>query len=573
MKSIKLSLLLPLCLLGVVAIAQVTQPGREAAVVVSRHGDGPGEIRLVLQITVDGLRADLLARYRKSFGDGGFRRLLDEGASFGNAHYRHANTETIVGHTTLATGATPAVHGMIGNAWLDRESGELGYNLEDPDHPALPTRKGQRGAAQVDPAQKAARSDGRSPRAILAPTFSDSLAAYTAGKSKIFAVSGKDRGAIPMAGHAGKAFWFSTDTTDFTTSTYYYDAYPDWAADWNAERKAQSRAGRSWELGSEPESYLLIDQDDRPYEADLRGYGRTFPHPFGKLGDPYFATRLLVSPVADELVADFAKSLILGEGVGSDDVPDYLALSFSSVDAVNHFFGPSSLENEEAVRALDRTLADLFAFIDEQIGLDGVLVVLSADHGMADMPEYMSSLGYEVGRIDPDEVVAAANGVGKEFGIEEVVELFYRPYVYLDRKKIAAAGKDPLEIEREVAAAIARIDGIAVAAPTHDLGGVAQDPSIPLIRNNQHGARSGDIYVAQRPYWFLFEKGPIACMHGSPWQYDTHVPIIFWGGGIEPGRSMRRVHPSDVAPSLAAILGITPPASASGSVLVELGGD
>ena len=129
MKSIKLSLLLPLCLLGVVAIAQVTQPGREAAVVVSRHGDGSAEIRLVLQITVDGLRADLLARYRKSFGDGGFRRLLDEGTSFGNAHYRHANTETIVGHTTLATGATPAVHGMIGNAWLDRESGELGYNL------------------------------------------------------------------------------------------------------------------------------------------------------------------------------------------------------------------------------------------------------------------------------------------------------------------------------------------------------------------------------------------------------------------------------------------------------------
>ena len=177
--------------------------------------------RLVLQITVDGLRADLLERYAANFGEGGFAYLQDRGAVFSNAHYLHANTETIVGHTTLATGATPAVHGMVGNVWRDPESGELGYNIEDPEAPLLPTRKEQVKGAQVDPAQKRARSSGRSPRGILAPTFSDTLRIGTAGGAKVFGISGKDRSAVAMAGQTGTAYWYSTDTGDFQTSRYY----------------------------------------------------------------------------------------------------------------------------------------------------------------------------------------------------------------------------------------------------------------------------------------------------------------------------------------------------------------
>jgi len=189
------------------------------------YAESKADVKLVLQITIDGLRADLLNRYQKNFAKGGFRYLLDEGVVYTNAHYQHANTETIVGHTTLATGAFPSTHGMVGNVWFDREAGELAYNIEDPNSPLIPTRKDIVTGEQLDPSQKLSRTRGRSPDAILAATFSDGLAAYYVGRSKIFGVSGKDRSAVAMAGHVGKAFWYSTDTGDMVTSKYYYDDY------------------------------------------------------------------------------------------------------------------------------------------------------------------------------------------------------------------------------------------------------------------------------------------------------------------------------------------------------------
>jgi predicted AlkP superfamily pyrophosphatase or phosphodiesterase len=321
------------------------------------------EVRLVLQITIDGLRADLINRYEKGFGEGGFRFLIEKGAYFTNAHYQHANTENIVGHATLATGTFPSMHGMVGNVWFDREAGELANNIEDPNYPIIPTRENETQGEQVDPAQKKSRTQGRSPAVILAPTLADGLAAFYGGRSKVFGVSGKDRSGVVMAGHLGKAFWYSTNTGDFVTSTYYYDSYPDWVANWNAQHQAEGYAGKSWSLLSDASTYRLAAQDDRPYEADLKGYGRVFPHPFGKADDKLFYTRILVSPIGDQLTFDFSKALITHELLGQDEIPDYLSISFSAVDAVNHFFGPSSLKNEDVVVQLDRTLADLFAFI------------------------------------------------------------------------------------------------------------------------------------------------------------------------------------------------------------------
>jgi predicted AlkP superfamily pyrophosphatase or phosphodiesterase len=528
------------------------------------------DYRLVLQITVDGLRGDLLERYRAGFGEGGFNRLLEHGAVYTDAHYQHANTETIVGHATLATGTFPSLHGMVGNVWFDREAGELAYNIEDPDSPLLPTREEETDGAQVDPAQKKSRTGGRSPRVLLAPTIGDTMSAYFAGRSKVFGVSGKDRSAVAMAGRTGKAFWFSTNTGDMVTSRYYYEDYPGWAREWNARRKAESHAGKSWSLLNDASRYLLADQDDRPYEADLGGYGRVFPHPFGQAEDKLFHTRILVSPVGDRLLADFSKALITGEKLGQDEVPDYLSVSFSGVDAVNHFFGPSSLENEDTVIQLDRTLADLLAFVDEKVGLEHTLIVLSADHGMADMPEYMSELGYQVGRLDLTDLETTANEVGKTFGVGEVVRLFYRPYLYLDEEKMMAAGADATEVARAIADALTALDGVALAVATADLDDLNGHPLLPQIRNNQYVSRSGDIYIAQEPYWFLFEKGPVRVMHGSPWRFDTHVPIVFVAAGVEARHVHRPVHPVDVAPTIAALLGMSPPASARGTVLHEV---
>lgn len=553
------------CVLAMAMALSVT------GVVSSSEAQERSRIKLVLQITVDGLRGDLLNRYGDRLGNGGFRYLLEKGAVFANAHYSHANTETIVGHATLATGAFPSKHGMVGNYWFNSETGELSYSIEDPDHPLLPSRKEKVEAAQLDPAQKASRTKGRSPVSILASTFSDELAVHTAGQSKIFAVAGKDRSSVSMAGHAGKAFWYSTDTGDYVTSSYYYDAYPEWAAKWNAKRLAESHAGKMWNLLNKPSTYLLADQDDRPYETDLKGYGRTFPHPFGKADSKLFPTLLFVSPVGDQLTNDFAKTLIENEGLGQDDIPDYLAVGFSSVDAINHFFGPSSLENEDIVLQLDRVLADLFAFVDKKVGLKNTLIVLSADHGMPEMPELMASKGMAVGRIHTEDMIEAANAAAlSKFGIKDVAKRFFRPYLYLNDDIIKKAKLDRSVVAQAVADTLTRKKGIALAVASSALRHMQDTPLLRRIRNNTHPERSGDIYVVQEPYWFLFDKGPIAVMHGSPWAYDTYVPIIFSGPGIAANIIHRVTHPVDVAPTLSAYLGIKPPSSSVGEPLNEV---
>ena len=527
--------------------------------------------RLVLQITIDGLRGDLLNRYAVNLGERGFNYLTREGVVYTNAHYLHANTETIVGHTTLATGATPAVHGMIGNVWYHADTGELGYNIEDPDAPLIPTRENSAVGAQVDPAQLRARSSGRSPRGILVPTFSDTLKIASAGQAKIFGVSGKDRSAVAMAGKTGVAYWYSTNTGDFQSSSYYMEDYPKWVKVWNARRQAEALDGRQWELLLPPDRYRFADQDNRPYEVDLKGYGRIFPHPFGVVKHPLFFTRVLVSPEGDRLLLDFAQALMEAEEIGQDEMTDYLSISFSGVDAVNHFFGPSSLENEDMILQLDQTLSRLFSYIDTHVGLNNTLVVLSADHGMAEMPEYATELGYKTGRIYSDEVLARAREISSSlFDNPELVKDFFRPYLYLDGNSVNNAGLDRNLVASAIAAELEKEAAISGAIPSHTLGQSNATGAAASVRNNHNPQRAGDIYIFQQPYWYLFDRGPVAAMHGSPWSYDTHVPIMFAGPGIAAQQVHRRVHPIDVAPTLSALLGLAPPAAAQGSVLREV---
>jgi hypothetical protein len=254
--------------------------------------DQAGPPKLVLQITVDALRGDLPTRFAHVLGDGGFRYLMEQGIDYTNARYEHANTETIVGHASLATGSVPAGHGMVGNVWFDREQERLVYNIEDERYRLLSAGADVDDSTEIDPTQRAAKVEGRSPATILASTFSDELAVHYAGKSKIYAVSVKDRGAVSLAGHAGKAFWFSKAAGEFVTSTYYYDSYPEWVVEWNARKPAQAYAGKSWTLLHPASRYLFGDADDRAYETDFPGYGRTFPHAYGAADDKYFTTRL-----------------------------------------------------------------------------------------------------------------------------------------------------------------------------------------------------------------------------------------------------------------------------------------
>jgi hypothetical protein len=533
--------------------------------------------RLILQITVDQLRGDLPGRYADRYGEGGFRYLMEKGSHYTNAHYQHSNLETIVGHATLATGAFPAAHGMVANVWFDKEAGELRYAIEDDQYDLVDSLGGVDKKTEIDPTQAAARSDGRSPRAILTSTFSDELAVHTAGRAKIFGVSVKDRGAISMAGHAGKAFWFSKKTGDFVSSTYYYDQYPGWVRDWNKKRLPDSYDGISWELLQDRSKYVYRDTDDRPYETALPGYGRVFPHPFGNKDNGLFYTLLTISPVGDDLTLDFAKNLIENEHLGQDDVPDYLAISFSSTDYVGHIFGIASLESEDNMLRLDRTLADLFTYVEKRIGLKNTLIVLSADHGAPEAPEYMASLGMDVNRLTPStyDSTPAVESLKKRFGIgKELIKLYQHPYVYLDHNLIREKGLDQAEVERALAEELMKFDGIAMAVSSSDLrsGLIPEAPLIQQIRRNFHPQRSGDIYLVQESYWFLYsdESVPLCTIHGSPWRYDTYVPIIFAGAGVPAQRINRLVHPVDIASTLSAWMGAKTPSAAAGIPLLEV---
>ncbi len=531
--------------------------------------------KLVLQITVDQLRGDLIHRYGSHLGQGGFRYLLDNGVSFANTHHRHANTETIVGHTTLATGTDPAIHGMVANLWFDRSTGTSFYNVQDPDFP-LVGAAGIDAGTEIDPTQRAATTDGRSPRNILSSTLSDEIALHFGQDSKIFGVSVKDRGAIAMAGHAGQAYWFSKSEGRFVTSTFYRDTYPDWVKDWEAQGKVASYADQDWSLMHDTKTYAFGDRDDQPWETAFPGFGRVFPHNWGPADSKYFTTFLTLSPAGDEITVDFSKTLMAAEQIGADEVTDYLSVSLSSTDYVGHIFGPSSLEAEDNIARLDASLADLLAYVDATVGLDNSLIILSADHGAPEHPDYLAGLGIEAGLFDFQRIDTAPGFLRLEldFGAsQELIQNFSNPYLYLNQALIAERGLDPAAVEKAVAEELRKLPGIAYAVGSTDLrqGSVPKGRITDAVLANFHSERSGDIYVVFDPHWFVadFDGLTVASAHGSPWTYDTHVPLIISGPGIESARIVRPVETVDIAPTIAAYLGIKPPSGAIGKPLPE----
>jgi predicted AlkP superfamily pyrophosphatase or phosphodiesterase len=531
--------------------------------------------KLILQITIDQLRGDEPMRYRDRFAARGFRYLLDEGTWYLSASHPHSHTETAVGHTTLATGAYPSVHGMIGDSWFDRDLGKSVDGVEDADYPLV-------GNAPCD--APLGKDDGDSPLRIQSTTFSDELAEATAGGAKIFAVSVKNRGAIPLAGHTGKAFWFCQATGDFVSSTFYYKSYPEWVTNWNRQKPADSFAGRSWELLNDRSTYLFKDLPPFAKNENLFGFNNVFPHPFDPPSkDRLFYTKLTSSPMGDELTLQFAEELIAREGLGGGDVPDYLAVSFSSTDIIGHNFGPSSLESEDNLLRLDRTLERLFDFVDKRVGLQNTLVVLAGDHGAPEVPEYLDQLHIKAGRLlESDVMNAATKGLKAHFGRDDlgpVIKFYKHPYIYLDEDLLKSLKLRAAEAEQAVAEAVTNVEGVAFAVPCGGEGEEKFDPDVVArIRRNQHPKRSGDVYVVQSPGWQVEEKSAsgessiVLINHGSPWAYDAFVPVAFAGMKVPAARVARQVYTVDVAPTLAALLGTDRPSGAVGVPLVEVFG-
>jgi predicted AlkP superfamily pyrophosphatase or phosphodiesterase len=345
----------------------------------------------------------------------------------------------------------------------------------------------------------------------------------------------------------------------------------------NAKKPTRRYDGRQWELLDERPNYLFGDKDEQPWEIAFANFGRVFPHPYGPADSKYFTTLLTLGPAGDELTLDFAKALIENEAVGADDVTDYLSVSFSSTDYVGHLFGPSSLEAEDNLLRLDRTLADLFTFVDSKIGLKNTLIVLSADHGGPEAPGQLNHYGIEADYVDPDswDKQAGIANLKKHFGIGgELLENFLPPYVYLNRGVIRKHGLRQAEVERAVVEEIMKFNGVAYAVSSTALmeGRVPNTPMIRSILNNHNPRRSGDVFVVFESHRFIneFDGLKVAATHGSPWRYDTYVPVIFAGAGLKPQRVYRQVETVDIAVSLAALIGTKPPSGASGKILHEL---
>jgi len=511
--------------------------------------------RLIIQITVDQLRGDLPDKYMRNMGGGGFRYLKENGIWYKNANYNHSNTETVVGHTTLATGADPSVHGMVSNVWYDRDKGRLVYNIEDKNYHILSKN------ADIDDSTEVDSSPNQ--------------------KSKIFGVSVKDRGAVTLAGHNGKAFWFSKTSGEFITSSFYYDKYPLWVQTFNKQNLAHRYSNKAWTLMYDKSRYMFGSSDDNPWEEDYAGFGRVFPHEYKTTKDKYFNHYLTFSPAGDELTLDFAKAIIKNEKLGKGEATDYLAISFSSTDYVGHIFGPSSLEAEDNMLRLDKTLESLFKYVDEEVGLDNTLIVLSADHGAPEAPGYLAKLGIEAKWIAPMKwnKKPSLKRLEKKFGVgQKLIKAFFPPYIYLDRKLIKNKELDLAEVQNAVAKEISNVEGIALAVTAHSLSNNTL-PDTYLYNaalRNFNAKRSGDILILFEPHYFANDMDGGAIMasnHGGPWAYDTFVPVIFAGSHIKGKQVFTPIRPNDIAPTLSAIINAKSPSGSSGNILTNVVGN
>ncbi len=541
----RFGLALSLCLLA------CQTPAVHAPVAVPSAPEKP---RLVVQITIDQLRFDLIGRMADRLGPGGFKRLLGEGLVYRNAHYTHTITETSVGHATLFTGALPRDHGIVGNEWFDFAHKKPVYAVDDP----TTTLVGAQGS-------------GRSPRNLLVPTYGDVLREQTGNRALVVAVSEKDRGAVLPGGHAGRAYWLDEPSGLFVTSSYY-PAPPAWISERAARYSVEQLRGKRWELSLPEDQYRATD--DAPWERSYKQLGRVFPHPLDAVELKDFVRGIKCTPFADELVLAFVTELLAAEPFGQDDVPDLLAVSFSSTDYVGHAFGPESREAEDNLVRLDRTLANLLTLLEQRVGKAHVLVALSADHGIAESPEWFKQRGENVDRIDPQAVmVALNNGLRERFTVDaDLVIDFVNPTFVLDEANIAALGLDLRVVELATVELVLKQPGFEKAYARSNLmaGRFGDDPLAQRVAASMLVGRSGNVYLVPREHWLLAgEPFGLAAMHGTPWPYDSHVPILFWGAGIAPAVVDRAVDPRDIAPTMARRLGIPVPSGSTGSVLSE----
>lgn len=520
--------------------------------------------KLVVVLIVDGLSQDFVTETPDLLTRGGIRKFLEEGSWYADARYSHSTTFTAVGHATILTGAPPYKSGIVGNDWFNREGKVEVYCVEDPDSRLLD--------------ETTSAHTGTSPRNLKVTTVGDELRLSNGMKSKVISVSIKDRGAILPGGKTGTAYFYSSSSGRFITSSYYMEDYPKWWHMFLGGRPQDEWIGQNWEPLLEAAAYEATSGTNQPTSVDYKGLGRVFPYRLkghAESDRSAYYSRLTRTPFGVDLTLKFAKAAIQGENLGKNpaQVPDMLCISLSPQDYVNHNFGPESMEALDAYLRLDRSLAEFFGYLDDWLGLEDVALVLTADHGFGNVPEYLEKLGVEAGRIDLDHLISSLNeALEQEFGAEGLVEGFFSPTFYLDWARIDSLGLSREKVEDVAAGFLRKYPGISHVYTRSQLeeGEMLLTELTGLVARSWNAEISGDLFVIQQSGWYLLKNTPdLAATHGSPWTYDTTVPLMFLGQWFKPGKKGNAARVEDLSATLAYLLQVRSPSGCEGRVLLE----
>ena len=549
------------CMAMVMALGMILQPlaaaqektasRRRAAAPKTAARNSVQRPKLVVMIVVDQMRADYVDKFRGQWS-GGLKRLVEEGAWFRDAAYPYAATETCVGHATISTGALPATHGMVANGWWDREQQKSVTCTADTKAKNLAY-----GGANV--------TGGDSAWRMQVPSFAEELKFQSGGNTRVVTFSLKARASITMAGHKDlTATWFDGKTGSLETSSAYQTQ--PFIEDFAKAHPAKEDYGKTWAL-SLPENEYFYDAKATGAVAPA-GWDLSFPHALrGKTGaaepDDAFYEQWSASPFADTYLTKLAEAAVDSLRLGTDSGTDFLGVSYSSVDYVGHAFGPRSWEIQDVLVRLDKDLGELLQHLDTKVGRGNYVIALSADHGVVPVPEDMQKTGADAGLLRLPELQARVEKALEPFHFTKPIaaisgsDVYFAPGVYDKLKSDAAAMRAALD-------AMLAQPGVAEVYRAEELaeGPTGNNRLRNVFAYGYFAGRSGDLLIVPKPYW-LMDSTPLGkgrtygTGHGTPWNYDQHVPVFFMGYGIQAGEYFGAVTPADIAPTLASLCGIT----------------
>lgn len=523
-----------------------------------------GRPKLVVGIVVDQMRQEYLYRFSSKYSEGGFKRMMNEGFMLQNAHYNYIPTVTGAGHASVYTGTTPANHGIVGNDWYDKELKKNVYCAGDPNVSTV-------GSTSID--------DGKmSPHRMLTTTITDELKLSTQKKAKVIGISIKDRGSILPAGHmADAAYWYDEKVGKFISSTYYMTALPAWVDNFNKRNLPDKYLAQTWNTLLPIEQYVESGPDNTPYEGKLGGKEKpTFPYDLPAMFKKNGYDILSYTPFSNDYLTEMAKAAIDGEKMGSDEWPDFLCVSYSATDKLGHSVGPNAVEIEDIYLRLDRSLADLFKKLDEVTGKGNYVVFLSADHAVAENPQYLIDNKVPAGFFRANNLKTRLNEFLKPYFPEkEVIHTIMNEQVYFNHDAFSsdpkAGGMDLLIATELTVNFLLQEKGVANAFPKSLIrqGAYNEAGHKGMAIRGYNPKRSGDITIVLEPAWYD-AWSVTGTTHGSSYTYDTHVPILFFGKGIKHGTSVLPHTITDIAPTLAILLKTKFPNGCTGQPVAEL---